>query len=390
MVMTPRLIAVAGMLVAAVDAFGTLPLEPMVHNVGGHRVVIEFNALGSVEETFTPTLQHNLKLAFAAMLAGDGEETMDIANHIDITASSGDCTVSQCTAQNFLITVSRRKHLNETAANEIADAARALLSTPEGARLIGTALPISTEDIEPPENPYRRALNNGGHGQCSSTQCGSNNFCLGFEDDKVYCYGNDVGCQWQQDPYICAPSEGDTCTCTGIIYYGSFPSLSSLFRPPLFHHSLIPPPFFPSLLFISYLLSPPLPRFFIAFPPSFLGRKFVNGKPGEGDITSLSQLVETGYITASPQPDRPPGLPAATIIECSDSPNTGFVDPLVGYSKHCICVPHQCFNNADCEDFNNATQQKYTDGDTVNCEDNQSGTPAFLPSFLHIVQPSFI
>ena len=37
-------------------------------------------------------------------------------------------------------------------------------------------------------------------GRCiSSTKCGSNNFCVGFEVGRVYCYGSTLGCLWGQN-----------------------------------------------------------------------------------------------------------------------------------------------------------------------------------------------
>merc|ERR1719321_734655 len=39
-----------------------------------------------------------------------------------------------------------------------------------------------------------------GTSKCMAPKCGSNNFCLGFEDDgRVYCYGTSNGCMWEKD-----------------------------------------------------------------------------------------------------------------------------------------------------------------------------------------------
>ena len=30
-------------------------------------------------------------------------------------------------------------------------------------------------------------------------RCGKNNFCVGFEYDRIFCYGSDKGCKWNSN-----------------------------------------------------------------------------------------------------------------------------------------------------------------------------------------------
>ena len=42
-----------------------------------------------------------------------------------------------------------------------------------------------------------------GNGKCQGpAKCGKNRFCVGFEGKKVYCYGSDVGCLWNDNTCI--------------------------------------------------------------------------------------------------------------------------------------------------------------------------------------------
>lgn len=73
---------------------------------------------------------------------------------------------------------------------------------------------------------------------------------------------------------VCASGEGQTCQCTGTVYYG---------------------------------------------------RKYVNGRPGGGATTSLSQLKGSGFKSRS----------VSGQVSCSNGGMGG--DPLYGYYKYCLC-----------------------------------------------------
>lgn len=73
---------------------------------------------------------------------------------------------------------------------------------------------------------------------------------------------------------VCAYGEGQTCQCTGTVYYG---------------------------------------------------RKYVNGRPGGGATTSLSQLRSSGFKSLS----------ISGQVSCSNGGMGG--DPLYGYYKYCFC-----------------------------------------------------
>jgi hypothetical protein len=105
--------------------------------------------------------------------------------------------------------------------------------------------------------------------------------------------------------------------------------LSSL--PPSLTHSL--PHSLPSFRpFLSFFIPPTTLPSFLFLHPSLLslilGRKFVNGKPGAGGSTTLSELQETDHSTAL----------VSGSIECSTT-GLGGSDPLSGYYKYCMCVP---------------------------------------------------
>eukprot|EP00808_Paulinella_micropora_P009603 g9125.t1 len=80
----------------------------------------------------------------------------------------------------------------------------------------------------------------------------------------------------------------------------------------------------------------------------YYGRKFVTGKPGSGDTTSLEQLQDTPFASKKGGVD---------AVNCADSV---FGAVLAGFTKYCYCVPGQKYSVlAELDDDNRRIDGKF-------------------------------